>query len=300
MSHSMFHAAFPSAFLCFKEVIKLRFCTQIFLEPKDPLAIDDVPNLAVGIEKIPKFPRPCGTGFHTGWISSGPHPLDTKGAFVHGTFHSGSISKVVDGRVYLLFGNVRLCPVENPSFVRAGCNAVSASNTPVVIHHDDPIRFLPGGVDRTYLHAGRLLTLLALNREIDESLLGNQFRVIVMFRVFEIDQVSSLEPENPDPLELRIMARMVVFLHTGIDASSAANTSGKFQAVSPEGIGKSFLRADLKFPSIFLLISLFQLCNDTLLFFLCHFAEMFLQEVLNFLLGAGGEERKRKACQGGE
>jgi hypothetical protein len=83
-------------------------------------------------------------------------------------------------------------------------------------------------MDRTYLHTGRILTLLTLNREIDESFFWDQIRVIIMFRVFEIDQVSSLEPENPDPVELRIMARMVVFLHTGIDASSAANTSGKF------------------------------------------------------------------------
>jgi hypothetical protein len=30
------------------------------------------------------------------------------------------------------------------------------------------------------------------------------------------------------------------------------------------------------------------------LFFFCHFAEMLLQKVLSFLLGAGGEERKRK------
>ena len=97
-----------------------------------------------------------------------------------------------------------------------------------------------------------------------------------MFRVFKVDQVSSLESENPDPLKLRIMAGLVILFHTGVDASSAPNASGKLQAVCPKGIGQGRLGADLKFSSIFLLISLFQFCNDTFLFFGCHFPKMFL------------------------
>jgi hypothetical protein len=118
--------------------------------------------------------------------------------------------------------------------------------------------------------------LLTLNGKIDESLLGNDFRVIVMVGVFEIDQVSSLEPENPDPLKLRVMARIIVFFHAGIDASSAANASGKFQTVCPKGIWSSLLGTDLKFSSIFLRVSLFQFFNDTFLFFWCHFPKMLL------------------------
>jgi hypothetical protein len=158
----------------------------------------------------------------------------------------------VDRGVYFFLGNIWLCPVEDSSFIGTGCNAVPATNTPVVINYDDPVRFLPSGMDRAYLHTGWILTLLTLNGEIDKSFFWNQIRVIIMFRVLEIDQVSSLEPENSDPLELRIVARMVVFFYTGIDTSSAANTSGKLQTVSPEGIGNGFLCADLKFPPIFL------------------------------------------------
>jgi predicted phosphatase len=80
-------------------------------------------------------------------------------------------------------------------------------------------------MDRTYLHTRRILTLLTLNGKINKSFFWNQIRVIVMVRVFEIDQVSSLESKDPDPLKLRIMARMIIFFHTGIDTSSAANTS---------------------------------------------------------------------------
>jgi hypothetical protein len=163
----------------------------------------------------------------------------------------------VDRGVYLLFGNVWLCPVEDSSLIGTGCNTVPASNTPVVIHDDDSIRFLPGCMDRAYLHTGRILTLLTLNREIDESLFWNQVRVIIMFRVFEIDQVSSLEPENPDPLELGVMAGRIVFFHTGIDASTAPNTSRKLKTICPKSIGHGLLCTDLKFPSIFLKVSLF-------------------------------------------
>jgi len=155
-------------------------------------------------------------------------------------------------------------------------------------------------MNRTNLDAGRLLTLLTLNGKIDESLFGNDFGVIVVVRVFEIDQVSSFEPENPDPLKLRIMARVIILFHTSINASPAANTPGKLEAVCPKGIWDSLLGADLKFSSIFLKVSLFQFFNDTFLFFWCHLPKVLLQKILDLLLGAGRKEGKRKACQGGK
>jgi hypothetical protein len=206
----------------------------------------------------------------------------------------------VDRGVYFFPGNIGLCPVEDSSFIGAGSNAVPTSDAPVIIHNDDPIRFLPGGMDRTYLHAGRILTLLTLNGKIDESLFWNQVRVIIVFGIFEIDQISSFEPENPDPVELRIMARKIVFFCTGINASAAANTSGKLKAICPKSIGHGLLCTDLKFLSIFLQVSLFQISNDLFLFFFRHLAEMFLQKVFSFPLCAGGEERKRETCQGGQ
>jgi len=206
----------------------------------------------------------------------------------------------MDRGIDLFFWNVWLRPVKDSPLIGAGCNAVPATNAPIIINHDDTIRLLPGGVDRTYLHTGRLLTLLALNGKIDESFLRNQVRVIVMFRVFKVDQVSSLESENPDPLKLRIMAGLVILFHTGVDASSAPNASGKLQSVCPKGIGNHLLGADLEFSSIFLLVSLFQLCNDPFLIFGCHFLKVFLQEILGFFLGAGGEQGERSTCRSGQ
>jgi hypothetical protein len=141
---------------------------------------------------------------------------------------------------------------------------------------------------------------LALNGEVDKSFFWNQIRVIIMFGVFKVDQIPSFEPEHPDPMKLRIMSRMIIFFHTGIDTSSAPNASGKLQAVCPKGIGDCLLGADLKFPSIFLQVSLFQLCNDPFLFFRCHFPKVSLQEVLGLLLRARGEERDGETSEGGQ
>jgi hypothetical protein len=127
--------------------------------------------------------------------------------------------------------------------------------------------------------------LLALNGKIDESLFRDQVGIIVMFRVLEIDEIPSLESENPNPLELRIAARLIIFFHAGVNTSPAANAARKLQAVSPKGVRDGILGANLEFSSILLQVSLLKLCNDLLLFIRGHFAEMLLQEVLGFFLG---------------
>jgi hypothetical protein len=71
-----------------------------------------------------------------------------------------------------------------------------------------------------------------------------------MFGVFKIEQVSSLEPKNPDPLKLGVMSGVIVFFYTSINAPPATNTARKFKAIAPEGIGQSSLCADLKFLTI--------------------------------------------------
>lgn len=81
-------------------------------------------------------------------------------------------------------------------------------------------------MNRAYFYARRIFTVLALYRHIDEIFFRNQRRVVVMLGVFKIDKISPFEPENPDPMELRLVARIIVFFYTCIDASSAANATG--------------------------------------------------------------------------
>jgi hypothetical protein len=155
-------------------------------------------------------------------------------------------------------------------------------------------------MDGTDLHTGRVLTLLALDRKIDIPFLGHRVRIVVMFGVFKIDQISSLQLEDPDPMELTFVAGLIILLDTGIDASPATDASGKLEAVTPEGILLGFLRADLEFPSIFLLISLLQFGNEAFLFLFCHLQKMLLKEVLDLLFCARREERDRHSCNGGQ
>jgi hypothetical protein len=116
-----------------------------------------------------------------------------------------------------------------------------------------------------------------------------------MFRVLEIDQVSSFKPEDPDPLELTFISGVIVLFDTGINASPATDAPGEIEAIAPEGIREGFPNADLKFLPIFLEVSLFELFDEAFLFFLRHLQKMFLQEVFGFFLGARREERKRNA-----
>ncbi len=203
----------------------------------------------LGSRRFPNFLVPVGQASTQAGYRPLSHPLDTKGTLIHGALHPRPVSKVVDRGIDLLFRDVGFCPVEDPSFIRTGCNAVPAADAPVVIHHHKPIRFLPGGMDRTYLHTGRVLTVLALDRQIDEPFLRNLGRIIVMFGVLEIDQASPLEPEDPDPVELMLRSGVVIFFYTGVDAPSAPDAPGKIEAISPEGIRKGLLRADLEFLS---------------------------------------------------
>jgi len=101
-------------------------------------------------------------------------------------------------------------------------------------------------MNRTSLHAGWILTLLTLDGDVDGSFLRDRFGIIVMLGVFEIDQASPLEPDDPDPVELAIVSGVVILLGAGIDAPSAADTPRKLKPITPESFGKGFLSADLK------------------------------------------------------
>jgi hypothetical protein len=286
----MFPATLPFASLRFKKVVKLGLCIQIFLEAEDPLLFDNVSYFTVGVEKVSKFSCPRGTSFYTGGVSSHSHTLNTKGALFHNILHPRSVPKVVDGRIPLFDRDVWLCPIKDSPLIRACRNAVPATNAPVVIDHYQPIRFFPGRMDRTYFHTRRVLTMLALDRHIDEPFLRYCLRGVVVFRFFEIDQIPFLESYDSDPLKLRFRTRGIVFFHTGIDASPTPNAPGKVKAIAPEGFGKGFLRAHLKFLLIFSKVFFFQSDDEKFLFFLRHLKKMFLQEVFGFLLRARRKE----------
>ena len=254
----------------------------------------------VGSRRFPNFLVPVGQASTQAGYLPISDPLDAKGTLINGAFHPRPISKVVDGGIDLFFWNIGFCPVEYPSFIRTGCDAVPAADAPVVIDHHESIGFLPGRMDRAYLYAGRVLAVLALNREIKKPFLWDLRRIIVMLGVIEFDEASPLESENPDPLKLVLGARVIIFFYTRVDAPSASDASGKIEAVSPEGVRNGLLCADLEFFSVFLKVSLLQFGNDPFLIFRRHLLKTLLQEVLGFLFRAGGEKRDGQTGQCGQ
>ena len=101
-------------------------------------------------------------------------------------------------------------------------------------------------------------------------------------------------------MELMFIAGIVIFFYTRVDAPSASDASGKIETVSPEGVRNGLLCADLEFFSVFLEVSLLQLCNDPFLVFRRHLLKTLLQEVLGFLFGTGGEKRNGQTGQRGQ
>jgi len=205
----------------------------------------------------------------------------------------------MDVGIDLVLGKVGFRPVKDPSLIGTGRNTVSAPDAPIIVNDNNPVRFLPGGMDRANLHAGRILALLTLDRQIDKPFFRNGFRGVVMFRVFQIDQVSSLQSEDSDPVELAGITGLIIFLDTGVDASSTPNASRELQTISPKGLGKGLLRADLKFPAVLLKVSSFHLSDDLLLFVFVHLEVVFLKEIFYFFSRARGEKRKSEAGQSG-
>jgi hypothetical protein len=154
-------------------------------------------------------------------------------------------------------------------------------------------------MNRTYLHTRWVLTVLALDGHIDEPRLRNLFRIVIVFGILQIDQGALLEPDDPNPVELRILTGIVIFIGAGIDASSASDTAREVQTIAPEGVGERFLRADCKFLAVFLLVSLFPFGNHSFLFVCGHLAKMLLKKIFLLLLRAR-KERERNPCQGSQ
>ena len=218
-----------------KEIIKLGFRVEVFLQPEYPFVFYEVPDFAVRIEQVPEFPRPRRAGLHAGGVASLPYPLDAERAFFHHVFHPRSVSQIMDLRIHFLRRHGRLRPVEDPPLVGAGGDAVPAADAPVVIHDHDAVRFLPGGLHRTDLHAGGIFALLALNGHVQEPRFGDGFGIVVMLRILQVDQASLLQPDHPYPVQLRVDAGLVVFLHAGRTRTAGTRCSAKGRGRIPTG-----------------------------------------------------------------
>ncbi len=129
-----------------------------------------------------------------------------------------------------------------------------------------PSGFLPGGLHRAHLDAGRVAALLARHGQVEGVRFGNLRRLVVGGGFGELDAPFLLHSQNPDPVDLGIAA-LVVFVNAPIDAAPAADATGdiepvaEFHAVHRRRIGNRHL------PAVALAVVAFEVGEDLRLAF---------------------------------
>jgi hypothetical protein len=99
-------------------------------------------DFTVWVIEVPEHPNPCHAGRHTGWFLTLLYKFDTKTTFFN---------------VTLFF--------DNPDIIRTGGNAIFAANALILVHEDHPILSFMRGSCGADLHAWRIITMLALDRQ---------------------------------------------------------------------------------------------------------------------------------------
>ena len=133
----------------------------------------------------------CGTCLNTRRHLTCCDPFVAKIAFLNHAPHS----RREFGRD-LLDKRARIAPVKTAGSIRTGSHAISAADTAVPIHHDDPIRFsFPGRSGRTDADTRRIIAMIAQQQRWPAALrIGLEFVDLFRKRV--------LERVLPDPFHL--------------------------------------------------------------------------------------------------
>ena len=148
-------------------------------------------------------------------------------ALLHRSLGSNSIGKVTLFRVYFFGRDLWLFPIKAPSVIGASGFAIATANAPVVINDDDPVFFLPGCFDRANRNAGRVVTLLALDRHIKLVDLRNGV-IVGAIAVFQI-QRALLHFKDANVRLIRAAMMIVLFvarLHAFSVAIALAQVDG--------------------------------------------------------------------------
>jgi hypothetical protein len=159
--------------------------------------------------------------------------MDAKRALLDDPVRARPVAEYVRVRIDLVFGNLRLAPVEVARPVGTRGDAVPATDAPVVVDDDDPVGLLPGRLRRAGRDAGRILALLAGDGQIELVLGGHLVVVVEGVPLVEIDRPDGVLPlilEDADPVDLRV-PRLVVLLDARVHAAPAADAARDVESV---------------------------------------------------------------------
>src|SRR5262245_53991927 len=195
-------------------VPELRLGPEVLLEPKDLLVREHPADLAVGIQEVAEHARARRASLDTRRVPALARPLDAEGALLDHAPFPEPVPEVVLLGVHLVGGNDGIAPVEATRVVRAGRDAVAASDAPVVVDHDDAVRLHPGGPDGTDVHAGRVLAVEALRAHVEVPGGGDLVEEVVLGAA-EV-HFPLLELVNADVLDGRAPV-LIVLPHAAAD-----------------------------------------------------------------------------------
>ena len=216
---------------CSIKIIEFWLCVELFLQDKNPLVLEDVPDFTVLIQKISEFSCADRADLNTGRITAFPNPLNTKSALLYDTFIAWPITEKMGVGIGFFCRQIGLSPIELSGVVRASSHASAAADTPIIIHDDDAVRFGPGRTDRTTLDTGGIFTLLTGYGKIIMPFMRDLFVIVIHVGVYKIDAFLFFHFEDLDVVDLRVTG-LIVFVHTTVNTFAATDTSGDIEAVS--------------------------------------------------------------------
>src|SRR5579862_221724 len=210
---------------------------QVFFQNKDAFFLEDVANLAFGVEQVAEFAGADWTDFDAFGVFALARALDAERAFFDDAFFARAVAEVFGFGVHLVGGNAGVGPIEVARAVGAGGHAAAAADAPIVVDDHDAVFFLPRRADGTDFAAGWIGTVLTGDGEIEFAGLRHGFGVVVGVGVMKIDALLFVHLKDSDPMDLRV-ARLVVLFDAAIHAAPTADAAGDVQRV---GEGDAFL-----------------------------------------------------------
>ena len=163
-----------------EEVVKAREGREVLLEDEHALGLDDLADLAV---RVVRGCRTCARPVGHASRHAGMRPLRVrcrqKVHFSTTPLKRGRFERYPWFGLIRSGGTLRRAPVEAAREIRARHDAEPAADAPAVVDHDDAIGLLPRRADRTRLHAGRVVALVALHGQVELALRGDLLVVVV-------------------------------------------------------------------------------------------------------------------------
>lgn len=171
------------------------------------MILEELDHRSALVIKVAIHPGPCRAYLDTGRIEAFLEPVVAEGAFVHDAFFREDI----------------------PASIRTGLYAIPAADAIVLIDQHDSFRAFKGGADRTDLHTGRFVAVVAHlgdKERLEDILIGNLLGKAVYASVGRFHLHFHIVGDgillHPGP-EVERFLRDVIFKLARLGALSAAN-----------------------------------------------------------------------------